>query len=309
MHPHHELESALAKWQGTEAALVFSTGFAAAQGVLTSLLGLGDVVVIDKKAHASMIDAAKLSGATIRVFRHNDLENLEKLLQWAAGRGGRVLVATESVFSMDGDHATLAGIVELKERYGAWLMLDEAHAVGLYGPLGQGLGTAEGFGERIEIRMGTLGKAVGSAGGFICGSRQLTELLVNKARSFIFSTAPSPAISAAARAGVELIQAEEGNSLRQKLWQRVDEMRSGVESLGWKTPAKASAILPLIVGGEAMAVATMERLREAGFFIPAIRYPTVARNEARLRLTVSANHTSANVQNLLEVLSRCDVFG
>ena len=309
MHPHHELESALAKWQGTEAALVFSTGFAAAQGVLTSLLGLGDVVVIDKKAHASMIDAAKLSGATIRVFRHNDLENLEKILQWAAGRGGRVLVATESVFSMDGDHATIAGIVELKERYGAWLMLDEAHAVGLYGLLGQGLGTAEGFGERIEIKMGTLGKAVGSAGGFICGSRQLTELLVNKARSFIFSTAPSPAISVAARAGLELIQAEEGKSLREQLWQRVDEMRRGVESLGWKTPAKASAILPLIVGGEAMAVATMERLREAGFFIPAIRYPTVARNEARLRLTVSANHTSADVQSLLEVLSRCDDFG
>ncbi|MFT6562319.1 MAG: 8-amino-7-oxononanoate synthase, partial [Limisphaerales bacterium] len=215
MHPHHELESALAKWQGTEAALVFSTGFAAAQGVLTSLLGLGDVVIIDKKAHASMIDAAKLSGATVRVFRHNDLENLEKLLQWAADRGGRVLVASESVFSMDGDHAPLAGIVELKERYGAWLMLDEAHAVGLYGPLGQGLATADGLGERIEIRMGTLGKAVGSAGGFICGSRQLTELLVNKARSFIFSTAPSPALSVAARAGVELIQAEEGKSLRQ----------------------------------------------------------------------------------------------
>ena len=210
LQPHHELESALAKWQGTESALVFSTGFAAAQGVLTSLLGRGDVVILDKKAHASMIDGAKLSGATLRVFRHNDLENLEKLLQWAADRGGRVLVASESVFSMDGDHAPLAGIVELKERYGAWLMLDEAHAVGLYGPLGQGLAAAGGLGERIEIRMGTLGKAVGAAGGFICGSRQLVDLLVNKARSFIFSTAPSPAVSAAARAGVELIQGAEG---------------------------------------------------------------------------------------------------
>ena len=302
LQPHHELESALAKWQGTESALVFSTGFAAAQGVLTSLLGRGDVVIIDKKAHASMIDGAKLSGATLRVFRHNDLENLEKLLQWAADRGGRVLVASESVFSMDGDHAPLAGIVELKERYGAWLMLDEAHAVGLYGPLGQGLAAAGGLGERIEIRMGTLGKAVGAAGGFICGSRQLFDLLVNKARSFIFSTAPSPAVSAAARAGVELIQGAEGQSLRGQLWQRVDELRHGVASLGWKTPAEPSAILPLIVGEEAKAVATMDHLREAGFFIPAIRYPTVPRNEARLRVTLTANHTAENIEQLVNAL-------
>ena len=302
LQPHRELESALAKWQGTEAALVFSTGFAAAQGVLTSLLGRGDVVILDKKAHASMIDGAKLSGATLRVFRHNDLENLEKILQWAADRGGRVLVASESVFSMDGDHAPLAGIVELKERYGAWLMLDEAHAVGLYGPLGQGLAAAGGLGERIEIRMGTLGKAVGAAGGFICGSRQLFDLLVNKARSFIFSTAPSPAVSAAARAGVELIQGAEGQSLRGQLWQRVDELRHGVASLGWKTPAEPSAILPLIVGEEAKAVATMDHLREAGFFIPAIRYPTVPRNEARLRVTLTANHTAENIEQLVNAL-------
>ncbi|MBT5620501.1 MAG: 8-amino-7-oxononanoate synthase [Verrucomicrobia bacterium] len=304
LQPHHELESALAKWQGTESALVFSTGFAAAQGVLTSLLGRGDVVILDKKSHASTIDAAKLSGATMRVFRHNDLENLEKLLQWAADRGGRVLVATESVFSMDGDHAPLAGIVELKERYGAWLMLDEAHAVGLYGPRGQGLAAAGGLSESIEIRMGTLGKAVGAAGGFICGSRRLTELLVNKARSFIFSTAPSPAVSAAARAGVELTQGAEGQSLRSQLWQRVDELRRAAGALGWETPAEPSAILPLIVGGEAKAVATMERLREAGFFIPAIRYPTVPRNEARLRVTLTANHTAEDILQLLDALGQ-----
>ena len=304
LQPHHELELALAKWQGTEAALVFSTGFAAAQGVLTSLLGRGDVVILDKKAHASMIDGAKLSGATLRIFRHNDLGNLERLLQWAADRGGRVLVASESVFSMDGDHAPLAGIVELKERYGAWLMLDEAHAVGLYGPLGQGLAAVAGLSERIEIRMGTLGKAVGAAGGFICGSRQLVDLLVNKARSFIFSTAPSPAVSAAARAGVELIQGAEGQSLRQQLWQRVDELRRAAGSLGWETPAEPSAILPLIVGEEVKAVATMDQLREAGFFIPAIRYPTVPRNEARLRVTLTANHTAEDIQQLLDALGQ-----
>ena len=304
LQPHHELEAALAGWLGAESALAFSSGFAAAQGALTSLVGQGDVVILDKKAHASMIDAAKLSGATLRVFRHNDLGNLEQRLQWAAAQGGRVLVATESIFSMDGDRAPLAGIVELKERYGAWLMLDEAHALGLYGPLGQGLAAIDGLAKRIEIRMGTLGKAVGAAGGFICGSGSLIDLLVNKARSFIFSTAPSPAASAAARAGVELIQGGEGESLRAQLWQRVEELRRGVESLGWSAPAGPSAILPLIVGVEAKAMAMMEQLREAGFFIPAIRYPTVARNEARLRVTVSASHSSGDVKGLLDALGQ-----
>ncbi len=304
LQPHHELEAALAKWQSTEAALVFSTGFAAVQGVLTSLLGQGDVIILDKKAHASMIDAAKLSGATLRIFHHNNLGNLEKLLQWAAGQGGRVLVATESVFSMDGDRAPLAGIVELKERYGAWLMLDEAHAFGLYGPLGQGLAAADGLAGRIEIRMGTLGKAVGAAGGFICGSHQLVDLLVNRARSFIFSTAPSPAVSAAARAGVELIQGAEGESLRGQLWQRVEELMRGIESLGWKTPVQPSAILPLIIGGEDKALAAMEQLRETGLFIPAIRHPTVSRNEARLRVTLSSSHTGADVRALLDALGQ-----
>ena len=304
LQPHHELEAALAKWQSTEAALVFSTGFAAVQGVLTSLLGQGDVIILDKKAHASMIDAAKLSGATLRIFHHNNLGNLEKLLQWAVGQGGRVLVGTESVFSMDGDRAPLAGIVELKERYGAWLMLDEAHAFGLYGPLGQGLAAADGLAGRIEIRMGTLGKAVGAAGGFICGSRQLVDLLVNRARSFIFSTAPSPAVSAAARAGVELIQGAEGESLRGQLWQRVGELMRGIESLGWKTPVEPSAILPLIIGAEEKALAAMEQLRETGLFIPAIRHPTVSRNEARLRVTLSSSHTGADVRALLDALGQ-----
>jgi len=304
LQPHHELEATLAGWLGAESTLAFSSGFAAAQGALTSLVGQGDVVILDKKAHASMIDAAKLSGATLRVFRHNDLGNLEQRLQWAAAQGGRVLVATESIFSMDGDRAPLSGIVELKERYGAWLMLDEAHALGLYGPLGQGLAAIDGLAKRIEIRMGTLGKAVGAAGGFICGSGSLIKLLVNKARSFIFSTAPSPAASAAARAGVEIIQGGEGETLRAQLWQRVEELRRGVESLGWSAPAGPSAILPLIVGGEAKAMAMMEQLREAGFFIPAIRYPTVARNEARLRVTVSASHSSGDVQGLLDALGQ-----
>ena len=299
--PHHDLESELANWLDADSALVFSSGFAAAQGAITSVVGRGDIVVIDKKVHASTVDAARLSGAKLRVFRHNDLGNLDSILQWAKTRGGRVLVVTESVFSMDGDSPDLQGLIDLKERHGAWLMLDEAHALGCYGEEGGGL--ARRLAKRVEIRLGTLGKAVGAAGGFICGSRCLVELLVNKARSFIFSTAPSPAVSAAALAGVELIRSEEGEALREKLWENMSQLREGVASQGWALPDAPGVILPLIVGNEAKAMGLMQSLREAGLFIPAIRYPTVSRNEARLRVTVSAPHTGDEVTALLNALA------
>ena len=301
LNPHHELEVALAGWLDAESALVFSSGFAAAQGTITSVVGKGDVVVIDKKVHASTVDAAKLSGARLRVFRHNDLENLESILRWANDKGGRVLVVTETVFSMDGDSPNLENLVELKERYGAWLMLDEAHALGCYGEDGGGL--AKRLAKRVEIRLGTLGKAVGAAGGFVCGSRFLIELLVNKARSFIFSTAPSPAVSAAAFAGIKLIRSSEGAELRNRLWARVEQLRDGVVGQGWMVQNNPSVILPIVIGNEAKAMAAMDQLREAGLFIPAIRFPTVARNEARLRVTVSASHTEDDVARLRDALA------
>lgn len=301
LNPHHELEVALAGWLDAESALVFSSGFAAAQGAITSVVGKGDVVVIDKKVHASTVDATKLSGARLRVFRHNDLGNLESILRWANDKGGRVLVVTETVFSMDGDSPNLENLVELKERYGAWLMLDEAHALGCYGEDGGGL--AKRLAKRVEIRLGTLGKAVGAAGGFVCGSRFLIELLVNKARSFIFSTAPSPAVSAAAFAGIKLIRSSEGAELRNRLWARVEQLRDGVAGQGWMVQNNPSVILPIVIGNEAKAMAAMDQLREAGLFIPAIRFPTVARNEARLRVTVSASHTEDDVARLRDALA------
>ena len=301
LDPHHELEVALAGWLDAESALVFSSGFAAAQGAITSVVGKGDVVVIDKKVHASTVDATKLSGARLRVFRHNDLGNLESILRWANDKGGRVLVVTETVFSMDGDSPNLENLVELKERYGAWLMLDEAHALGCYGEDGGGL--AKRLAKRVEIRLGTLGKAVGAAGGFVCGSRFLIELLVNKARSFIFSTAPSPAVSAAAFAGIKLIRSSEGAELRSRLWARVEQLRDGVVGQGWMVQNNPSVILPIVIGNEAKAMAAMDQLREAGLFIPAIRFPTVARNEARLRVTVSASHTEDDVARLRDALA------
>lgn len=315
--PHHELEDALATFKGTEAALSFSSGCAAALGTITALVGKDDIIVIDKLVHASIVDAARLSGAKLRVFAHNDLNDLEKILRWADARTQnskletrnlkpRTLIITESVFSMDGDLAPLREIVTLKEKYGAWLMLDEAHATGLFGDKRRGLAEEFGVSDHIEIQMGTLGKAVGAAGGYICGPRVLTDFLVNRARSFIFSTAPVPASAAAARAGLELIQSAEGESRRQAVWQRVDQLKNGLIEGAWPLPVVRSAILPLLIGDETKAAEIAATLRAAEVFIPAIRYPTVARGEARLRLTVTATHTAADLAQLLETFASLD---
>lgn len=298
----HELEAALAAFKQTEAALSFSSGYAAALGVVPALVGQGDVVIIDKLVHASLVDAARLSGAKLRVFKHNDLAELETILQWASGREGNTLVITESVFSMDGDLAPVRDLVQLKNRYGAWLMLDEAHATGLYGEDRRGIAEEMGVADGVEVQLGTLGKALGAAGGYICGSQALIDLLVNRARSFIFSTAPVPAQLAAAKRGVELVQSNEGEALRTRLWANVDALKNGLIQQGWKLPVVRSAILPLMIGDEREALALAERLREAGVWVPAVRYPTVARGAARLRVTVSAAHQPKHLDALLEAL-------
>ncbi len=205
--PHHALEERLAAFKATEAAIAFPTGYAAALGTICSILGPDDIVILDRLVHACIVDAARLSRAKIRVFRHNDLNNLEALLKWAGQRrratadatNPRVLVVTESVFSMDGDLAPLKQIVELKETHGAWLMVDEAHATGLYGPHRRGLIEACGMAGRVAIQMGTLGKALGASGGFSAGSRTLIEFLINRARSYIFRRHPYPAAVATRR--------------------------------------------------------------------------------------------------------------
>ena len=300
--PHHELESVLANFKGTESALAFSSGYAAALGTIPALVGIGDVVVLDKLVHASLVDAAKLSGAKLRVSKHNDLADLARILEWAAEQGGRTLMVAESVYSMDGDLAPLLNLVELKEQHGAWLMLDEAHATGLYGEGRRGVAEEFGVAARVEVQMGTLGKALGAAGGYICGSNELVDLLRHRARSFVFSTAPMPAQAAAARAGIKVLESAEGEDRRTRLWSLVDELKNGLIGLGWQLPVVQSAILPLMVGAEAEAIALSDQLLEAGVFVPPIRYPTVARGEARLRVTVSAAHSSDDIKKLLEVL-------
>src|SRR5437762_11397779 len=309
--PHHELEQAMASFKGAEAALAFSSGYASALGTICALLDQRDTIVIDKLVHACIVDAARLCGAQLRVFAHNDLDNLGKILRWAdrrnAGPGGhrrsRTLIVSESVFSMDGDFAPLRDLVELKAKHGAWLMLDEAHATGLYGEKRRGLAEEFGLGGRIEVQMGTLGKALGSAGGYICGFRTLVDYLVNRARSFIFSTAPIPAAAAAATAAIQFVQSEEGQARRNQLWARVDQVKNGLIAAGFVLPPVRSAIIPLVMGDEAKAVDTAAALSEQGIFIPAIRYPTVARGQARLRLTVTAAHAAADVGQLVAALS------
>lgn len=303
--PHHELEEALAALKATEAALSFSSGYATALGTICALMGRDDVVILDKLVHACLVDAARLSGATLRVCKHNDTADLERLLAWAAKeRAARpkcnVLVVTESVFSMDGDVAPLRELVELKDRYGAWLMVDEAHATGLYGPGGAGLAAEWGVADGVEIHMGTLGKALGSAGGFIAGSRCLVDYLINRARSFVFSTAPPPAVAAAATVAVRIVRGDEGAARRARLRELAAQLRAALALPASDPP---TAIVPWLVGDEAAAVALAERLEQEGMFVPAVRYPTVARGAARLRISLTAAHGPEDVRALAAALT------
>jgi 8-amino-7-oxononanoate synthase len=308
--PFHELETALAQFKKTEAALSFATGYAAAQGVIGALLGRNDIIILDKLVHASIVDAAKLCGAKIRVFAHNDLNDLEEKLKWArqsrhsSAVKTRILIVTESIFSMDGDAAPLHEIAALKEKYGAWLMVDEAHATGILGKNGRGLAEQLGIGEHIEIQMGTLGKALGASGGFICGSRPLIDQLVNRARGFIFSTAPVPAAAAAATAAIKIVQSKEGEKLRQRLKSLLEQFQSKIQNPKSKI---SGAIVPLILGSETKAMRAAAQLREQNIFIPAIRYPSVARGAARLRITLTAAHTADDVARLISALKTLDI--
>lgn len=304
--PHIELEKKLAEFKRTDAALTFSSGYAAAVGTIGALLGRDDVVVLDKLAHASLIDGARLCGATIRVFPHNHLGKLESHLRWAKKNApdARVLVVTESVFSMDGDRAPLAEIAEIKDRYGAMLLLDEAHAVGVIGENGRGLADRCGVTARVDLQMGTLSKALGVSGGYICASKAMIELLINRARSFIYSTAPTPATAAAAMAAVEFLMSEAGEARRRALRENVEQLvQQTPHELLPKTPL-LSAIVPIILGDENLALGAAQWLGENSFLVPAIRYPTVARGSARLRVTVSAGHTPEQITALCQALHK-----
>ena len=329
---HTALEEKLARFKGAEAALTFSSGYATAWGAIGALVDKHDVLILDKLCHACLVDAARASGAILRVFPHGKLNKLEDHLIWAKREhpDARVIVVTEAVFSMDGDRAPLAGIVELKRRYGALLLLDEAHSVGVIGRNGRGLAAELGVEKEIDIHMGTLSKALGVSGGYLCGKRSLIDLLINRARSFIYSTAQPPALAAAAAAAVDFLLTDDGERRRLALWQNMrligsqlppmpdqahhheDEEPDLKPSKTAVSPPAAdrpprreggSAIFPWIVGAEADAVDFSSWLAKKGFFAPAIRYPTVAKGKARLRLTVTARHHPEQIMALGRALA------
>ena len=296
---HERLEAALAEFKRTASALCFSSGYAAAMGTIPALCTREDVIILDKLCHACLVDAARLSGAHLRVFPHNDMDKLESHLLWArsAHAGRRILVVAESVYSMDGDVAPLREMVELKNRHGAWLFLDEAHGVGVLGRGGRGLAEATGLEGRIEIQMGTLGKALGAHGAYIAGCESLREFLINRARSFIFSTAPPAPVAAAAAKAVEILAAEEGQGLLCRLWDNIRHLGTSLNQ-----PTASSAIIPIIIGEESAAMQAGHQLQGLGLLVPAIRYPTVARGRARLRVTVSATHSSQDIETLVQAI-------
>jgi glycine C-acetyltransferase/8-amino-7-oxononanoate synthase len=298
--PHAALEEAISGWKKTERALVFSSGYAAAVGTISALVGKGDVILMDKLCHASLIDGAKLSGALVRVFPHNNLERLRALLEWSARKHpkAKMLILTESVFSMDGDCPPLLEIVRLKQKYGAWLLLDEAHAVGVIGENGCGLAHELELNGQIEIQLGTLSKALGGCGGYVCGSKALISWLVNKARSFVYSTAPSPSSAAVSLAAIQWLFSEQARERINRLWQNI-HLFSSLMRLRQKNE---SAIIPIRANSTSLASQWSVLLEAEGLFVPAIRYPTVAKGTERLRVTVSAIHTEAEIQRLATVL-------
>lgn len=306
--PHQELEEYISRAKGTEAALSFSTGYATAVGVITAVLQKGDTVILDKLCHASLIDGARMSGATLRVFPHNNLTKLESLLATARPtETSRTLVITESVFSMDGDTAPLAEISQLTQAAGALLMVDEAHALGLLGDTGMGLAEQLGIQSQIDFQMGTLGKAAGVAGGYIACSQIWVDLLINKARSLIYSTAPPPGQAAAATAALKIITSQEGSRLREQLSQNIETFRQHIKPEACSIPASqassSSAIIPWMVGDSAEALELSKKLRNEGFLIPAIRFPTVPKNTARLRITFNAADQTDDIIQLARLLN------
>ena len=297
---HHRLESAIAALKGKEAGLLFGSGYLANTGIIPALCGRNDVIYSDRLNHASIVDGVLLSRARFYRFRHNDLNHLEDLLISHRSRYRRALIVVESVYSMDGDLALVSELLELRGRYGAMLMIDEAHATGVFGAKGEGIISQTGA-ESVDVILGTFGKALGGYGAFVAVSNRMRQFLLNRARTFIFSTALPPAVIGANLAAVKLLDEEPGR--RNRVCELASELRRALrEDLGLNTPSE-SQIVPVMVGDSQSALSLAESLRDAGFFVKAIRPPTVPEGTARIRLSVTANHSLKDVRQLLEALS------
>lgn len=298
MELHERLEGAVATFKRREAALLFNSGHAANTGIIPALVGRGDVVFSDRLNHASIVDGIMLSGARLLRYPHNDFGQLASLMEKHAK--GRCLIVTDGVFSMDGDIAPLAELVTLKRRHGALLMVDDAHGSAVLGERGRGSAELLGVGGDVDIQMGTFGKALGSFGAYAAVSAELRELLINRARSLIFSTSLPPSVLAASLAAVELVQTPEGDELRARLGANASFFRSGLAEAGFSIPAGSTQIVPLVVGSAVTTMQFSEALLAEGFFAQGIRPPTVPAGTSRIRFTLMATHTHADLVAAVE---------
>ena len=299
--PHHEVEEALAELTGRPRALLFTTGYMANLGALTALVGQGDTVLQDRLNHASLLDAGLLSGARFNRYLHNDAASLANRLDKAVGN---TLVVTDGVFSMDGDLADLPALAATAQARDAWLMVDDAHGFGTLGRNGGGI--VEHFGlshEQVPVLIGTLGKACGTAGAFVAGSEELIECLIQFARPYIYTTSQPPALACATLRSLQLLRSEHWR--REHLAALIQQFRRGAEQIGLQLMDSFTPIQPILIGDSARALRLSQMLRERGLLVTAIRPPTVPAGSARLRVTLSAAHTTAQVQLLLEALADC----
>jgi glycine C-acetyltransferase len=300
MSVHMALEEKIARFKGVEASVVFQSGFTANAGTVQAILGREDVIISDELNHASIIDGCRLSRAEIKVFPHKDVEACEKILKELAGRACRKLLITDGVFSMDGDIAPLPQLVELAEKYGCIMMIDDAHASGVLGRNGRGTVDHYNLHGRVDIQVGTLSKAIGVLGGYVCSTRDCIEFLYHRARPFLFSTSHPPSVAAACLAAFEVL--EEEPSLIESLWENTRFFKEGLKRLGFNTGMSETPITPVMVGDAALAHKFSRELFEAGVFAQGIGFPTVPHGKARIRTIVTATHTREQLTRALEIL-------
>ena len=301
MEIHMELERRLAAFKNTEAAVVFQSGFTANAGTVSSILGRDDVIVSDELNHASIIDGARLSRATIKVFRHRDVDEARAILRQLPGEQRKLLI-TDGVFSMDGDLGALPELCDLADEFGCVMMVDDAHASGVFGRNGRGTVDHFGLHGRVDVQVGTLSKAIGALGGYVAGTRALIDFLYHRARPFLFSTSHPPSVAATCIAALDVLESEP--QLIDRLWENTRFFKAGLQSLGFDTGISESPITPVIVGEAPLAMTLSDRLFAEGVFAQGIGFPTVAKGKARVRTIVTATHTREELQFALDAFRR-----
>ena len=304
MKIHMELEEQIARFKKVEASVVFQSGFAANAGTVSAILGKEDLIISDELNHASIIDGCRLSRATIKVFKHKDLADCERVLKETENWPGRKLLITDGVFSMEGDIADLPALCDLAERFNCIMMVDDAHASGVLGNRGRGTIDHCDVHGRVDIQVGTLSKAIGAIGGYVCGSKDLIEFLYHRARPFLFSTSHPPSVTATCQAAFELLDSEAGEKLIKKLWANTKLFKRKLKKLGFKTGESETPITPILVGDAGKAFEFSRELFSEGVLAMAIGFPTVPEGKARLRTIVTATHKRADLERAAEIIGR-----